>query len=152
MTAVIDHGGTPGHAAPHRGMVALWLLAYGLFGAPTAWALQLISNYALMSHYCYPLQTPRSSPEFGGVRVLSIAISALLLIVAIGALVVAIRSWSITRHEAGVRKTTPHHEAAEIGEGRTRFLAMSGILVSGIFVFGVLMAGVPLVLMPICVF
>jgi len=152
MTVGFDQAGMPGHAAPHRNRVALPLLAFGLFGAAAAWAAQLISNYALMAHFCYPLQTPEASPTFGGVRVLSIVISAVLLVVAVLALLVALRSFKLTRNEAGAKDAPDHQETAEVGEGRTRFLAMAGILVSGIFVYGVLMAAAPLILMPICVF
>ena len=152
MTGTLDRAALPGHAAPQRGAVRLPVLAFGLFGGPAAWAVQLISNYALMSHFCYPTDTPLASPTYGGVRVLALLTSAVLLVVAVLALVVAIRSWSATRNEAEVTDRSAHHETAEVGEGRTRFLAMSGILVSGIFVYGVLMAGVPLVSMPICVF
>ena len=152
MSAALDQRGYPGHAAPHRGLVAAPLLWFGVFGAPAAWAAQLISNYALMAHFCYPVSTPLASPEFGGVRLLAILISAGLLVVAVAALAVALRSWSVTRHETARRRSPPHHEAAETGEGRTRFMAMSGILVSAVFTFGVLMASVPLLTMPICVF
>ena len=152
MATAFDQAGMPGHAAPRRHKVALPLLAFGLFGGALAWALQLISNYALMAHFCYPDDTPIAAPTFGGVRALSIVISAVLLVVAVLALAVAIHSWTVTRDEARVKHTSAHHETAEVGEGRTRFLAMAGILVSGIFVYGVLMAGVPLISMPICVF
>lgn len=152
MTGAVDRSGMPAHAAPQRGLVGLPLLTFGLFGAPAAWALQLISNYALMAHFCYPLQTPRASPSFGGVRLVAIVISAALLCVGVAALLVALRSWSAVRHEHAVRRTTEHHETAEVGEGRTRFLAMAGLLVSGIFVYGILMAGAPLIAMPVCAY
>ena len=148
----LDRAGMPGHAAPHRDRVSLTVLAFGLFGSAAAWAIQLISNYSLMAHFCYPLQTPEASPTFAGVRVVAIAISAVLLVVAVLALLTAIRSFNITRHEIARAEDEAHSETAEIGEGRTRFLSLAGILVSGIFVYGVLMAGVPLISMPICVF
>lgn len=147
-----ERAGMPTHAAPHRDRVSLPVLAFGLFGGAAAWAVQLISNYSLMAHFCYPLQTPEASPTFGGVRTLAIGISAVLLVVAVVALFTAIRSFSVTRHEVEKSEAEAHRETAEVGEGRTRFLAMAGILVSGIFVYGVVMAGVPLIAMPICVF
>lgn len=152
MTAVPQQTGVPGHAAPHRDLVPIGVLWFALFGAPAAWAAQLISNYALMSHFCYPTDTPLAAPTFGGVRVLSIVLDVVLLLVAVAALASAIGAWVRTRHETRVLKGPEHEEAAEIGEGRTRFMAMSGILVSGIFVYGIIMAGLPLITMPICVF
>ena len=148
MTAIYRHEAAPDHPAPRMHRIGLPTLWFGLFGAPAAWAAQLIGNYALMGHFCYPRDTPLASPTFGGVRALAIVISAVLLLVAVTALVVALHSWGETRY----RRTAEHHEVAEIGEGRTRFMAMSGILVSGIFVYGVVMAAVPLITMPVCTF
>lgn len=150
MTAAVDRTESPGHPAPHAGVVPLAALWFGLFGAPAAWAAQLITNYALNAHFCYPSDTPQASPAFGGVRAVGLVVSAVLLVIAIAALFVAIRSWRKTRLEAGQNRSPDHHETAEIGEGRTRFMAMSGILVSGIFLFGVLMNGLPLIAMPVC--
>jgi hypothetical protein len=148
MTAIYGHEAAPNHPAPQQHRVGLPALWFGLFGAPAAWAAQLISNYALMSHFCYPRDTPLASPTFGGVRPLAIVIAAILLLVAVAALFVALHSWNATRY----RRDSEHREIAEIGEGRTRFMAMAGILVSGIFVYGVLMAGIPLIAMPVCQF
>lgn len=152
MTAAVDRSGSPGHPAPHAGLVPLAALWFGLFGAPAGWAAQLITNYALNAHFCYPGDTPRASPQFGGVRLVGLLVSAVVLVVSVAALVVAIRSWRTTRREAGRDRSPDHHETAEIGEGRTRFMAMAGILVSGIFLFGVLMNGLPLIAMPVCAY
>jgi hypothetical protein len=123
---------------------ALW---FGLFAAPAAWALQLISNYALLAHFCYPRNTPLSSPDFGGTRAVAIVVSAALLVVAVLALLTAIRSWRMTKQ--------PANSAAAAGDeargvGRVRFMAQAGVLVSGIFVYGVVMAAVPLLAMRPC--
>ena len=152
MSGSVERAGLPEHAAPHRGRVALPLLWFGLFGAPIAWALQLISNYALMAHFCYPQATPEAAPTFGGVRAIAILISAILLVVGVAALIASLYAWRATKDERRILATSAHHETAEIGEGRTRFMAISGTVVSAIFVWAVIMAGVPLVAMPICVF
>lgn len=148
MTAIYGHPASPAHPAPQQHRVGLPALWFGLFGAPAAWAAQLISNYALFGHFCYPRDTPLASPTFGGTRAVAIVVSAVLLLVAAAALFVAIHSWQATRYRRGAE----HHEVAEIGEGRTRFMAMSGIIVSGIFVYGVLMLGIPLFTMQVCTY
>ena len=148
MTAVYGHEAAADHQAPRKHLVGLPALWFGLFGAPAAWAAQLISNYALMGHFCYPRDTPLASPTFGGVRALSIVISAILLLVGVTALTVALHSWNAARY----RRAAEHHEVAEVGEGRTRFMAMAGIVASGIFVYALVMAGIPLVTMPVCLF
>jgi hypothetical protein len=153
MTAATGHAGLPQHPAQQQHAVAQPLLWFGLFGGAAAWALQLLTNYALFAHFCYPSFVPLASPTFGGVRALGIASSAVFLAVAVAALLVAFRSWSRTRAEAHQRRDAKHHhDAAEVGEGRTRFMAMSGMLVSGIMVYAVLMNAVPAVFMPVCVF
>jgi phosphotransferase system glucose/maltose/N-acetylglucosamine-specific IIC component len=125
------HAALRPESPPLVGLRALW---FGLFGAPAAWALQLIVSYALVAHFCYPRSTPLASPAFGGTRVVATVVSAALIVVAMLALVVALRS---TR-------------AAGDAESRARFLAMAGVLVSGIFVYGTLMAALPLVSMRPC--
>jgi hypothetical protein len=133
-----------GHAAlrpdtsppsPHRR--ALW---FGLFGAPAAWAVQLISNYALLAHFCFPTTTPLSAPTFGGTRAVAIVVTAVLLIVAIVALLTSLRS----------ARMTGETDATDAGPGRVRFMARASVLVSGIFVYGILMAALPLISMRPC--
>jgi len=153
MTATTHDARVPEHPAPSQGTVSAPLLWFGLFGGALAWALQLISNYWLFSHFCYPTVTPRATPTFDGVRVVGIVVSGVLLLVAIAALLTALRSWKRTRAEAHRRRDARHREeTAEVGEGRTRFMAMAGMLVSGIFVYGLVMNAMPLLFMPICTF
>jgi hypothetical protein len=153
MTAVADRTGTPGHPAPRQHRVSLTALWFGLFGAPAAWAIQLITDYALLAHFCYPRDTPLASPTFSGVRLVALLVSAGLLVVGVAALLVALRSWRRTRRETSGTASgeqQQQREAADIGEGRTRFMALAGILVSGIFVYGILMAALPLLSMSAC--
>jgi len=144
MMTMANKGRARLHPKPPQSAAGLGALWFGLFAAPAAWALQLISNYALLAHFCYPRSTPLSSPSFGGTRATAIVVSAALLAVAALALLVAIRSWRATRR-SGV-----HDESAGIGEGRVRFMAQAGVLVSGIFVYGVVMAALPLLSMRPC--
>lgn len=148
MTArIFEHPGMPGHAAPRRGLVPLWKLWFGIFGGPVVWAIQLIVDYALVAHFCYPNDTPVASSSFGGVRAVAIAVSVLCLVVAVAALFTALHSWSVTRHG----HEGEHREVAEVGEGRARFMAVAGLLVSGIFIYGVLMNALPIVTLPVCI-
>lgn len=146
MTAIFEHPATPGHAAPRRGIVPLSVLWFGLFGAPAAWALQSIADYALVSHFCMPNDVPLAQPTFGGVRVIALVVSVLCIVTAVAALFTAIHAWQATRHGHGGE----HRHVAEVGEGRARFMALAGILVSGIFIYGVVMNALPLVTLPIC--
>lgn len=148
MTTAYSRSAAPDHPEPRQSRIGLPTLWFGLFGAPAAWAAQLISNYALMAHFCYPRDTPLASPTFGAVRAVAIVISALLLLVGVAALAVALRSWNAMRSP----RRAEHQPPMEIAEARTLFMATAGILVSGIFVYGLIMAGIPLITMPACAF
>jgi hypothetical protein len=139
----------PGHPAPTRGAVSLAALWFGLFGAPAAWTVEFMVNYALVAHFCYPDGTPLAAPTWGGTRTLTILTSAAMCVVALLALSTAIHSWRETRPDTDQDQK---RHVAEVGEGRARFMALSGILVSGIFLFGVLMTALPTIFQPVCTY
>jgi hypothetical protein len=136
----------PVHPAPGRHAVSPGALWFGLFGAPAAWSVQLMANYALTAHGCFPGSEPRATPYFGGLSTLVLVISAAALAVAAAAGGAAWRSWRTTRaeHPGG------HEHLLETGAGRTRFMALAGLLLSGLFLLGVVMAAIPLFLVPPC--
>jgi hypothetical protein len=53
-------------------------------------------------------------------------------------LVALIASWRVWQRTANEHQGS-HHELLEVGEGRTRFMAMSGLIVSSIFLLNVLL-------------
>ena len=134
------------HPAPRRDIVSTGVLWFGIFGAPAAWALQTIVNYGLVSHFCFPGTMPRRTPTFDALRGTGIAVSIVVIVVALVALATAFRSWRATRHGHDAE----HHELLEVGEGRARFMAFAGILLSAVFLFAVLMNAVPLVTNAMC--
>ena len=134
------------HPAPRRDIVSTGVLWFGIFGAPAAWALQMIVNYGLVSHFCFPNTMPRRTPTFDALRGTAIAVSVVVLVLVLLALATALRSWRATRHGHDAE----HHELLEVGEGRARFMAFAGILLSAVFLFAVLMNAVPLVTNAMC--
>jgi hypothetical protein len=141
MVTIADGRHAPLRSEPAQLRVGLSALWFGLFGAPAAWALQLIASYALVAHFCYPHTTPLSTPAFDGTRPVAIVVSVVLVAVAALALFVAVRA---------VRSTDDVKKPEEVGTGRTRFMARAGVFVSGIFVYGTLMATLPLFSMQLC--
>jgi hypothetical protein len=134
------------HPAPAaRGVTppALW---FGLFGAPVVWSLQLLTSYALVAHGCYPDAEPMTMPVVPGLRTLVLGTGAAALVVALLAGGSAWRSWRATQHahEGG------HEALLEAGEGRTRFMALAGMLLSAVFVLGIVMNVVPLLMLRPC--
>jgi hypothetical protein len=137
---------SPSHPAPARDKAPVTALFFGLMAAPLAWSLQSIGGYAISSEACYPGDTPRLTPMFNGLTSLLLGINFAALLIEALALIIAYRSWAATRHEQG---GTPQH-LIERGEGRTRFLAMWGILVSGAFIIATLFSTTALMLSPVC--
>jgi hypothetical protein len=133
-------------AAPAARAVSDSALWFGLFGAPAVWALQMVIDAALVSHSCYPKSEPLATPMGGwlwGVVLLSGIVAA---VIAAGAGATAWRSWRRTREEHHGRDET----LLEVGEGRTRFMAVAGMLLSTVFLFGIIMNALPLFLVPPC--
>jgi hypothetical protein len=123
------------HPPPTRRAGAPGALWFGLFGAPAAWALQLMASYALTAHACFPGATPLASPAAGGSWTAALLVGVAALAASLAAGATAWGSWRSTH----------------VGpERRTRFMALAGLLLSGIFLLGVLMNAIPLFLAPSC--
>jgi hypothetical protein len=122
---------------------ALW---FGLFGAPAAWSVQLLVNYALVAHACFPKSEPLASPALGGLHAIVLGTSFAALAIALAAAVTAGRSLRGSRHESH----GGNGALLEVGEGRTGFMALAGVLVSGVFLLGIAMNAIPLFLVSPC--
>ena len=133
-----------GHPAPERGNVALWTLWFGFLGAPLGWTLQTLVNTAVASHGCYPQLVPLSSPITGGMRGILFVISIVAVIAGVAALAVSFSTWRRTNNEhqeksgEEARRHKQSTAALETGEGRTRFMALSGVLTSIVFLIVIL--------------
>jgi len=141
----IDSSGTAaGHPAPQRGNVALWTLWFGFLGAPLGWTLQTLANTAVASHGCYPQLFPLHSPMTGAMRGILFVISLVAIIAGVAALAVSWSTWQRTRgeHQEKSGADASRHDqstaALETGEGRTRFMALSGLLTSVVFLIVIL--------------
>jgi len=132
--------------APARHRVGIWALWFGLFGAAVAWSIQELAGYAVIAHACYPSWEPRFIPTTSGVWTITLVISTLMLLLGLVAGLTAYRSWRHTSEE--------HSESSaqylEVGEGRVRFMAFSGVIVSGILLFNLIMNALVLFLVPPC--
>jgi hypothetical protein len=134
----------PAHPAPQRHRVGLLILSAALFAAPAIWGLRLVFNYALASYFCFPGSIRHYAlpgwtwPTLLGVDVLAIAIAVL-------AAIVSWRNWQRARHEAA--SDAP---LIEIGEGRTRFLALWGLMTGVGFAVAGIFDLVTLWIVPVC--
>jgi hypothetical protein len=119
---------------------------FAIFGAPAAWSIQILVNYPIAAHFCYPGRAPLSKSDVGGVWAVLIAVNVLMLLVALAAGATGISRWRTAR----ARDAGPHDPVLESGTGIVRFMAYSGILVSGLFVIAIIMSALPLFIVPVC--
>ena len=136
----------PSHPAPHRSRAGLVGAAFGLFAAPAAWAMHLLVSYALSSFACFPNGDAVHAPIWPALRPLLWGIDVVAISIGIAAGLVAWRSWDRTRQEA----RGGAHTLIDAGAGRTRFLALCGMLASGGFLLALAFASLGLSMVPAC--
>jgi hypothetical protein len=134
------------HPAPHRHRVGIAALLFGIAAAPMVWSTQMLSSSSLAGYVCYPHAAPLSIPLWGGWRPVLFAIAGVSIAVAVFGGLVSLRNWRRTFQE---RPGSAHH-LLDLGEGRTRFMAMGGMLISGLFVYAILFGLTALWLVPPC--
>lgn len=137
-----------GHPAPSRGAVSPSALWFGLFGAPAAWSIQLLIDYPLAAHACFPHIVPLRAPFMGQGLFWTalVVVNIVAVFVSVAALVVAYRSWHATRDEAAGAT----HQALDTGDGRTRFMAMASVMSAVLFALAAVTHGMSLLLVTPC--
>lgn len=136
------------HPAPHREHVGLVAIVFVTLAPPIAWSIHLLTNYAFSSHACYPAGVPLLNPAFGfaWVRWLLIAIDLAGVVICCFAALAAYRLWTVSARE--LEETGA--PLMEIGEGRTRFLAIWGVLIGLGFALAIIFDFIGLWIIPIC--
>jgi hypothetical protein len=139
---------SPEHPSPHRERVNLALLLFGVFAGPVAWSAQLVANYILAVDPCFLTRVVRTEPVLRASSdwpaILIVNLVAALLAIAGG--IISLRLWRESRHE---HPGTASH-AVEVGEGRTRFLALWGVMTGFGFLAAILFDTIALFLVPRC--
>lgn len=130
------------HPAPHRQRVGLLALGFGIVGAPLAWNIELLVGTALSGHQCFPRYMPLAVPLWTGTRGFLLTMSVVAIVLGMAAGLVSWRSWRRTHDE--------HPGSAHSGEGRTRFMALCGLLSSGLFLVALVFTLATIVLVPLC--
>jgi hypothetical protein len=136
------------HPAPYRHHVGTTLLVLILFVVPLLWGIRLVANFAIASHFCFPGDLRRYAlpNPLGWVWPTMIGIDVLTILIALAAILVSYRNWRIASEESA----GPRSPLIEIGEGRTRFLSMWGLLIGALFVIAVSFDLVALFIVPVC--
>lgn len=127
---------TPGdvsHPAPERGRVSNLRLLGALLLAPLGWMTQLLVSYFFASNACANGDDGLSATTVPALWLILLVVNFLCIFAGVAGLVFALRAWRRTR---GEKKGGGHH-LLDVGEGRTRFAALSAAVVSGIFLFAI---------------
>ena len=108
------------------GGTGLGALFFGLSAGPLAWYIQLVINYALASHTCFPDGSPLVRPPAGwlGINITLFAVNIAAIVLALAASLVSLRIWVAVRHNY----PAPHSDILALAIGRARFLALTGAM------------------------
>lgn len=134
------------HPSPHRARTSLTRLLYGLIAAPMAWVISQVASSTLAQEACFPKTEPLASPAFDGAHLLQFALLGAAFVISASGAWVAYTSWRQTRQEA----EGDTHLMLSAGEGRSRFMALAGLLTSVGFLVGVLFSIPAVMFVPAC--
>ena len=146
MTSDTQANSADAHPSPQRGAVSLGTLWFGIWGAPMAWISLELLSYILTTAMCDVDSHSVLRAHADKVWHYLLPISVMAGIIALAAACTAVHNWRKTRHE----KSGSAHQLLEVGEGRTRFLAMFGLLTSAGFIIALLFSTTMLFLIPLC--
>ncbi len=130
------------HPSPYRHQVAPAALAFGVFAPPLVWSLHLMANFAVSSSTCNS-HWLGSAEDVSGILLFS---SLCALGICAAAAWSSWQTWDATRHE----HRGAHERLLEVGEGRTRFLGLVGLVLAGGFFAATLFDTIALYMVPIC--
>jgi hypothetical protein len=142
-SAAISHGA---HPAPHRHRVGFVPLILALIAPPLAWSVHLVVNYGFSSRACFPDGTPQPLPAISALWWVLITVDIASLAVSAIAALTAYRSWILSAEE----QADTGSPMVETGEGRTRFLAIWGLLIGIWFFIAVGFDFIGLWILPLC--
>jgi hypothetical protein len=136
------------HPAPYRGRAPLIWLWVAVIAAPAFWFAQEWLNYGFSSYTCYPGDTPLAKvpPGWNWFGTGMYVFDAAAIIAALIAGYVSWRCWVATRAE----KPGSAAAAFELGEGRTRFLAIWGLMYSAGFLLAIIFETIASIMTPLC--
>jgi hypothetical protein len=148
MTATTPSVGdvTVDHPAPLRQEVAPALLAFAVLAAPVAWSLEVLVNLSVTSPACYPKDHPLTSPMVTGTASALTCVQIAVFAIGIAGAIASAICWRRTRRESQGGASN----LVEIGEGRTRFLAMCSIMLSTVFVVAMVFTATAFAMIRLC--
>jgi hypothetical protein len=152
------------HRSSDRHPMARTLIA--LFGAPTAWVMQMSLTEPIAAYACYPHEVPLSAP-------LWVELSLILGTVSLACLAAGLFSgyvaWTLWQYAGGVSGTSAGSseggsagstakaatgingsQGAVVDGGQNHFLAMIGLMSSSLFIIAIIFTCCAIFLVPPC--
>jgi hypothetical protein len=114
---------------------------FGLLGAPSAWAIQHVTGFALTQARCNEAGV-HSGLDLNAWTLAVTLVAASLAVLAELAAIKVFRDTSPSEGQGGAEEPPPR--------GRIHFLATTGIVISPLFLFIILMSGLGAVFLPEC--
>jgi hypothetical protein len=136
----------PSHPGPKRAAVSGWALGFGLLAAPLAWSLDELGSYIIAAAECQLKGSGSVMSMVRGSTPSYIVLTIVTWLIALAGLWVALHNWRKTRDE---HPGSGHHLLA-IGEGRTRFMSMCGLMTSASFTVGFVYLTLQMFAAPLC--
>jgi hypothetical protein len=143
-----DRSALSHHPAPSAGELSSAQAAFLLFTGPIAWFVQLCVGSMLTSWPCFPGMERLSAPLAGYAWAHAAAVVVLLLAAALAA-VSSLAAWRKFQAVRGEREGG-HAELVSIGHGRTRFVALWGMILGAGFSLSILVNLVGFAMVPLC--
>jgi hypothetical protein len=148
MSAEPEPHGLSHHPAPARDEMSTLHAHALLFTGPFAWFLQFLVGVPLANWPCYPADTRLMLPAegYGWTRGAALLLLGLCVV---AAAIAALASWRLLQRVSDAREGG-HAEPAEVGHGRTRFIALWGVCLGVGFAIATLLTFVGFALVPRC--
>jgi hypothetical protein len=137
---------TVGHPAPLREVIAPGLLAVAVLAAPVAWSLEVLVNLSVTGLACYPKDQPLASPLVTWPGAVLTGVQIVVFAIGIAGAIAAAICWRRVRRESQGDANT----LVAIGAGRTRFLAMCGIMLTTIFLVAMVFTATAFAMIRLC--
>jgi hypothetical protein len=134
------------HTAPHRERAPYVALVFGLVAAPLGWALHLLVNYSIAGQYCAGAALTAATTGSDDTVSTIFLVDLIAVVLAIAGGYIAFEVWEKAKQE----KEGGAHRLVQAGEGRTRFLAMCGVLTSLLFGLAVVFDAIGAMVGPPC--
>jgi hypothetical protein len=134
--------------APRAGRADSWRVVFllvALGAGPAAWALQLVAGYALSSYACFPHDIARRSsppPGWAAEPAILLAVNLACLAICLAAVAYGARQLAARRGNGAAQR--------DVRPGRTRFLALCGVMAGLGFAGAILVNTANIVMVPTC--